>query len=146
MLFHAEVPNAAAADSNSMAPLTITTQGINVYSRVQESDKLPCVVLLASHYDTKQVPGIQYLGANDSGSSTVVILEILRRLAQEPHRNDWQCNILLVYGLMARNRYWKIGMRENESILQKFMDNTYGSRFFVNQLKACKDNGGLCSR
>lgn len=41
-------------------------------------------ILLGSHYDTKWIEGIHFVGANDSGSSTGVLLELARVLADHP--------------------------------------------------------------
>ena len=38
-------------------------------------------VLLITHYDTKDVPGIAFVGANDGASGTAVLLELARVLA-----------------------------------------------------------------
>jgi len=40
--------------------------------------------LVASHYDTKSYEGFEFLGANDGGSSTGLLLELARVLAQRP--------------------------------------------------------------
>lgn len=45
-------------------------------------------LLLASHYDTKEIPGVpNFVGANDSGSSTGLLLELLQVLHA---RGNWQ--------------------------------------------------------
>ena len=46
-------------------------------------------VLLASHYDTKWLPGERFVGANDAGSSTGCLLEIARVLStvRSSHRD-----------------------------------------------------------
>ncbi len=42
-------------------------------------------IILASHYDTKQIPGAPgFAGANDSGSSTGLLLELMRVLKPAP--------------------------------------------------------------
>jgi glutaminyl-peptide cyclotransferase len=41
-------------------------------------------VIIGSHYDTKWMPGIRFVGANDAGSSTGALLELARVLATEP--------------------------------------------------------------
>jgi glutaminyl-peptide cyclotransferase len=40
--------------------------------------------LLCSHYDTKLYEGFEFVGANDGGSSTGLLLELARVLAQRP--------------------------------------------------------------
>jgi Zn-dependent M28 family amino/carboxypeptidase len=39
------------------------------------------VIMLSSHYDTKFIKDFRFVGANDSGSSTGVLLELARVLA-----------------------------------------------------------------
>jgi len=41
-------------------------------------------ILLASHYDTKWLEGVHFVGANDSGSSTGLLLELARVIASHP--------------------------------------------------------------
>jgi hypothetical protein len=41
-------------------------------------------VIIGSHYDTKLMSGIRFVGANDAGSSTGALLELARVLATEP--------------------------------------------------------------
>ncbi len=45
-------------------------------------------IILGSHYDTKVIPGVpDFIGANDSGSSTALVLEIMRTLHTLPQWN-----------------------------------------------------------
>ena len=44
----------------------------------------PDVVMLAGHYDTKLFKEFQFVGANDAGSSSALLLELARRLAAVP--------------------------------------------------------------
>jgi hypothetical protein len=44
----------------------------------------PDVVMLGGHYDTKLFTQFRFVGANDAGSSTAVLLELARRLAASP--------------------------------------------------------------
>ena len=41
-------------------------------------------VILGSHYDTKRMPEIRFVGANDAGSSTGALLELARVAAKSP--------------------------------------------------------------
>jgi len=56
----------------------------------------PGVIILASHYDTKYLPDEPYFaGANDSGSSTGLLLEIMRQLQSI---QPWQgCTLEFVF-------------------------------------------------
>ncbi|MHC4380649.1 MAG: M28 family peptidase [Planctomycetota bacterium] len=56
--------------------------GVNVLARREGT--LPGEIWIASHYDTYDLPG--FVGANDSGSSTVVLLELARQLQGKQKR------------------------------------------------------------
>ena len=43
-------------------------------------------LLICSHYDTKIIKGINFVGANDGGSSTGVLIELARILSKDPER------------------------------------------------------------
>lgn len=43
------------------------------------------VIVFGGHYDTKYYPNFRFVGANDGGSSTALLLELGRRLAGAPH-------------------------------------------------------------
>ncbi|MBC8165048.1 MAG: M28 family peptidase, partial [Bryobacteraceae bacterium] len=45
-------------------------------------------VVLTGHYDTKAMPGITFVGANDGGSSAAILLEFARVLCGTKSRND----------------------------------------------------------
>lgn len=45
-------------------------------------------VVLSGHYDTKTMPGRYFVGANDGGSSTGLLLELARVLCRQPQKND----------------------------------------------------------
>jgi Zn-dependent M28 family amino/carboxypeptidase len=44
----------------------------------------PDVIMLGGHYDTKQFKEFRFVGANDAGSSTALLIELARRLAAAP--------------------------------------------------------------
>jgi len=46
------------------------------------------IVVITGHYDTKSMPGVHFVGANDGGSSTGFLLELAQALARLPHRNQ----------------------------------------------------------
>jgi len=46
----------------------------------------PETVLLSAHYDTKNIPGIRFLGANDGASGVALLLELARVLGPHPGR------------------------------------------------------------
>jgi Zn-dependent M28 family amino/carboxypeptidase len=45
-------------------------------------------IVFTGHYDTKLLPGIKFVGANDGGSSTGLLLEMARALAGKPRKDD----------------------------------------------------------
>ncbi|HEX4749290.1 MAG TPA: M28 family peptidase [Bryobacteraceae bacterium] len=45
-------------------------------------------VVVAGHYDTKRIPMVHFLGANDAGSSTGFLIEFAREAAKMKHPDD----------------------------------------------------------
>jgi Zn-dependent M28 family amino/carboxypeptidase len=77
--------------------------------------------LLCSHYDTKTFDAIKFVGANDAGSSTGLLLELARVIGQHP---NLAAKIELVFfdGEEAYDRFSET-------------DGLYGSRYFAKQLQ-----------
>jgi Zn-dependent M28 family amino/carboxypeptidase len=98
----------------------------NVIARIPgtSSDRL----LLAGHYDTKLYRQFRFVGANDGGSSTAVLLELGRVLAGR--RGPLTLELVFFDGEEAVLPDWNGD------------DNTYGSRHFVN---AARRDGSLDS-
>ena len=78
------------------------------------------IFLLCSHYDTKQFDQIKFVGANDGGSSTGLLLEMARVLGQ---RADLAGKVELVFF-------------DGEEAFENFSqtDGIYGSRYFAKEL------------
>ncbi len=76
------------------------------------------LIVIGSHYDTKYLPDIRFVGANDGGSSSGVLLELARVLAGQP-------DLVFVFfdGEEAMEEY-------------RVADGLWGSRYFVEMLKA----------
>jgi Zn-dependent M28 family amino/carboxypeptidase len=87
--------------------------------------------LLCSHYDTKFFDTIRFVGANDGGSSTGLLLELGRVLSQDP-------------ALAARI---ELVFFDGEEAVENFTetDGLYGSRYFARQLSVEKGKfrGGI---
>jgi Zn-dependent M28 family amino/carboxypeptidase len=83
-------------------------------------------IALASHYDTKLFEGVRFVGANDGGSSTAVLIELGRALAGRD--NAFTIELLFFDGEEARRLEWRDP------------DNTYGSRHYV---AAAQKDGSL---
>jgi glutaminyl-peptide cyclotransferase len=45
-------------------------------------------IVITGHYDTKLYPGRKFVGANDGGSSTGLLLELAQAIAKEPRVDD----------------------------------------------------------
>jgi peptidase M28-like protein len=77
--------------------------------------------LFCSHYDTKLFDTIRFVGANDGGSSTGLLLELARVLGQQP-------------GLA---RKIELAFFDGEEACENFSetDGLYGSRYFARQLQ-----------
>lgn len=78
--------------------------------------------LVCSHYDTKIFDNAQFVGANDGGSSTGVLLELARVLAERP---ELASKMQLVFF-------------DGEEAYEGFTetDGLYGSRYFAKQIAA----------
>jgi len=95
---------------------------VNLIARFAGQGNAAPSFLLCSHYDTKTFDTIRFVGANDGGSSTGLLLELGRVLGR--HRN-LAARIELVFfdGEEAYDHY-----SENDGL--------YGSRYFARQLQA----------
>jgi glutaminyl-peptide cyclotransferase len=89
-------------------------------------------LLLCSHYDTKLFDTIRFVGANDGGSSTGLLLELGRALGQHP----------------SLARKVELAFFDGEEAYENFSatDGLYGSRYFARQLqgeRAKQFRGGI---
>jgi Zn-dependent M28 family amino/carboxypeptidase len=77
------------------------------------------VVILAAHYDTARIDGVQFVGANDGGSSAAFLLEMARVLSR---RNN-------------RFTYWLVFSDGAEALEEwSASDSLYGSRHLAEKL------------
>lgn len=93
----------------------------NIVARIPGAS--PDIVLFLTHYDTKRLPN--FVGADDGGSSTGVMLELARLLCAR--RNQLTVWIAFLDGEEAFNLQW------NDP------DNTYGSRELAARLAVSGD-------
>jgi hypothetical protein len=141
--FEAAVPNPAALGQGN-APLTLTRSGVNVIAADGFLKGAPCIVAMASHYDTKILENISYVGANDSGSSSIALLQIMSDLGgrgaelreKAGAESPYVCDIALVWfdGEEAVLPGWGDGLITHPA---RMVDNTYGSRHFASKLTPC---------
>jgi len=78
------------------------------------------IIALATHYDSKLMEGIEFIGANDPGSSVALVLELARVLAV---RDD-------------PLEYWFVFLDAEEAFVEwSAFDSTYGSRHLAQEWK-----------
>jgi len=96
-------------------------QFVNLIAQFPEKRNAEPLFLLCSHYDTKIFDAIKFVGANDGGSSTGLLLELARIIGQHP---NLAAKIELVFfdGEEAYDRFSET-------------DGLYGSRHFAKQLE-----------
>ncbi|HEX7997788.1 MAG TPA: M28 family metallopeptidase [Pyrinomonadaceae bacterium] len=88
------------------------------------------VVIISSHYDTKLFREFRFVGANDGASSTGTLMEIARVMAAAGQRRRATYRFVFFDGEEAFCEEW------TECRNPDGPDNTYGSRRYVEQLKA----------
>ena len=96
-------------------------QFVNLIAQFPEKRNAAPLFLLCSHYDTKTFDAIKFVGANDGGSSTGLLLELARVIGRHP---NLAAKIELVFfdGEEAYDRFSET-------------DGLYGSRHFAKQLE-----------
>ena len=78
------------------------------------------IIALATHYDTKLMEGKNFVGANDAGSSTGLLIELARVLAANNDDSD----------------YWFLFLDGEEAFIEwSTFDSTYGSRHLAQRWK-----------
>ena len=94
---------------------------VNLIARFWAGEMVSPSLLLCSHYDTKLFDTIRFVGANDGGSSTGLLLELARVLGQHP----------------SLARKVELAFFDGEEAYENFSDTDglYGSRYFARQLQ-----------
>jgi Zn-dependent M28 family amino/carboxypeptidase len=95
-----------------------TVRMVNVIATIPgaRADRL----IVAGHYDTKRFSDIRFVGANDGGSSTALLIELARVL--KARKNALTLELLFLDG--------------EEAVIQwQGEDRTYGSRYYVERAK-----------
>ncbi len=87
----------------------------------------PDTIIISSHYDTKEFKEFKFVGANDGGSSTGILLEIARVMAADKQKRKYTYQFVFFDGEEAFCHEW------SECLNGK--DNTYGSRHMAEKLK-----------
>ncbi|MCC7519354.1 MAG: M28 family peptidase [Verrucomicrobiae bacterium] len=88
----------------------------------------PRTVMVASHYDTKWLPEIRFVGANDGASSAAALIEI-GRAAVAANLRPWGCRLELAFF-------------DGEEAVREYSsdDGLHGSRYYV---RHAKESGAL---
>lgn len=106
-----------------------------------------CTFVVGGHYDSKYFPqGTRFVGANDGGSSTALMLELARLWTHPVHAHSpklksggtwFDCDIVFAFfdGEESFLPEWTDGEK-----LLGVRDNLYGSRDFVNRLVRAGQN------
>src|SRR5213592_3064005 len=97
---------------------------VNLIAQFPGQGNAAPLFLLSSHYDTKTFDTIKFVGANDAGSSTGLLLELARVIGQHPNLAG---KIELVFF-------------DGEEAYEHFSetDGLYGSRYFARELADAK--------
>src|SRR5437764_15325830 len=77
---------------------------VNLIARFGTIGKTTDLFLLCSHYDTKIFDTFRFVGANDAGSSTGLLLELARVLARQPDLAE-KIELVFFYGEEAFENY-----------------------------------------
>lgn len=95
------------------------------------------VIIISSHYDTKYFKEFKFVGANDGGSSTGALMEIARVLAARQVKPKFTYWFVFFDGEEAFCHEWEDCKNFTRAgTTTELPDNTYGSRYMVEQLTA----------
>ena len=94
---------------------------VNLIARFPGQSKAAPLFLLSSHYDTKTFEAIRFVGANDGGSSTGLLLELARVIGRHPNLAS-KVQLVFFDGEEAYDHFSET-------------DGLYGSRYFARQLR-----------
>ena len=148
--FTAEVPASITNAGIGVSQLTEKVTGRNVVATLkpanQDSGRAPaCVIALASHFDSKKISNGDYVGANDSGSSTALLLQIMAYLQRSQESTKLPCSFVALFfdGEEAVLPNWFDGQYQHPA---RIIDHTYGSRYSASRLDRCssKSQTQLC--
>ena len=104
-------------------------QFVNLIAQFPSQENTAPLFLLCSHYDTKTFEAIKFVGANDGGSSTGLLLELARVIGQHP---NLAAKVELVFF-------------DGEEAYDHFSetDGLFGSRYFAKHLGGGQFRGGI---
>lgn len=100
----------------------------NIVGEISGSTKN--IILLTSHYETKLYKNMQFVGANDPAASVGTLLEIGRVLGSMNEKPKVTYRLVFFDGEESFCEGW------SDCGSEEYPDNTYGSRHYVEQLRA----------
>jgi peptidase M28-like protein len=100
---------------------------ININAEIPGESK--DVIMIASHYDTKNYKDMHFVGANDPGTSVGTLLELGRVLGASQQKPKFTYWLVFFDGEESFCEGWDECSKPNAP------DNTYGSRHYVSQLR-----------
>lgn len=100
----------------------------NIVGEISGSTKN--IILLTSHYETKLYKNMQFVGANDPAASVGTLLEIGRVLGSMNEKPKVTYRLVFFDGEESFCEGW------SDCGSEDYPDNTYGSRHYVEQLRA----------
>ncbi|MFW7381098.1 MAG: M28 family peptidase [Oligoflexus sp.] len=134
--FTASVPNPdAMGDDAGPANLVLEKPGRNLFASTGQNKD--CVILFASHYDSKFFSSFVYRGANDSASSSAALLWLLTAVKEYAKQELLRCDFAAIWfdGEESYLENWNDGVLRHPA---KIQDNTYGSRHVAANMVACE--------
>jgi peptidase M28-like protein len=118
-----DVTRQTFTDSTPRGPVTFVNL-IATFHAKQRGAGNSATFLICSHYDTKIFDDLRFVGANDGGSSTGLLIELARVIGQRP---ELAAKLQLVFF-------------DGEEAVEEFTDTDglYGSRHFAGELSKAK--------
>lgn len=95
----------------------------NLYADLPPAEAGAPWIIIGTHFDTKRMD-VEFVGANDGGSGTAILLELARQFAAETEPRRCGLRLLFIDGEEAVREDWAD------------KDNTYGSRYHAAGLDA----------
>ncbi|MFT6364219.1 MAG: hypothetical protein ACJAZ8_002644 [Planctomycetota bacterium] len=126
-----EVQREPFTDSTPIGDVNFENIFVDIPPNAPGADPAGLSLIIGTHFDTKIVENEdgspnRFVGANDGGSGTAILLELARVMTQEEFQRTAPLRLLFIDGEEAFNFDWD------------GKDNTYGSRHHANKLRETK--------
>ena len=124
--FQSPAPDIVAIKKRQKTIKTLT--GHNIVASIPGPRQ--CAVILGGHYDTKFLDGQNFIGANDGGSSTALLVE-LARVAKQTNFEKNSLGACSLYFVLFDGEESLLPEWDDGKKLLNIQDNLYGSSAFV---------------